>query len=204
MKPQRFLILVQEHLSHNLWKGRSCCSFTGSLKLHTLLAKQPLATHRLPESHWCCVLVSLSLMPAESRVTWPLNLGSPWKLWAKKDPSGFLDTSKIRRGLWIQLLLLRHSQSPPNLLCCYLLVFFCVSGLQDSDSPRHSTASNSSNLSSPPSPVSPHKTKSLSLESSDHVSWDSWTASAFRFGITSACCPHGCPLHLLQFSPSSS
>ncbi|XP_075563014.1 serine/threonine-protein kinase MRCK alpha isoform X5 [Pelecanus crispus] len=45
--------------------------------------------------------------------------------------------------------------------------------LQDSDSPRHSTASNSSNLSSPPSPVSPHKTKSLSLESSDHVSWDS-------------------------------
>ncbi|XP_068088901.1 serine/threonine-protein kinase MRCK alpha isoform X3 [Hyperolius riggenbachi] len=43
---------------------------------------------------------------------------------------------------------------------------------QDSDSPRHSTASNSSNLSSPPSPVSPHKTKSSSLESSDHVSWD--------------------------------
>uniref|UniRef100_A0A8C3XE25 Serine/threonine-protein kinase MRCK alpha n=1 Tax=Cyanoderma ruficeps TaxID=181631 RepID=A0A8C3XE25_9PASS len=39
---------------------------------------------------------------------------------------------------------------------------------EDSDSPRHSTASNSSNLSSPPSPVSPHKTKSLSLESSDH------------------------------------
>ncbi|XP_073484398.1 serine/threonine-protein kinase MRCK alpha isoform X3 [Aquarana catesbeiana] len=43
---------------------------------------------------------------------------------------------------------------------------------EDSDSPRHSTASNSSNLSSPPSPVSPHKTKSSSLESSDHVSWD--------------------------------
>ncbi|XP_042301869.1 serine/threonine-protein kinase MRCK alpha [Sceloporus undulatus] len=43
---------------------------------------------------------------------------------------------------------------------------------EDSDSPRHSTASNSSNLSSPPSPTSPHKTKSLSLESSDHVSWD--------------------------------
>uniref|UniRef100_A0A8C0UZI0 Serine/threonine-protein kinase MRCK alpha n=1 Tax=Cyanistes caeruleus TaxID=156563 RepID=A0A8C0UZI0_CYACU len=41
---------------------------------------------------------------------------------------------------------------------------------EDSDSPRHSTASNSSNLSSPPSPVSPHKTKSLSLESSDHGS----------------------------------
>ncbi|KAI6072100.1 Serine/threonine-protein kinase MRCK alpha isoform X3 [Aix galericulata] len=40
---------------------------------------------------------------------------------------------------------------------------------EDSDSPRHSTASNSSNLSSPPSPVSPHKTKSLSLESSDHI-----------------------------------
>ncbi|XP_027568800.2 serine/threonine-protein kinase MRCK alpha isoform X4 [Pipra filicauda] len=39
---------------------------------------------------------------------------------------------------------------------------------EDSDSPRHSTASNSSNLSSPPSPISPHKTKSLSLESSDH------------------------------------
>ncbi|XP_074118695.1 serine/threonine-protein kinase MRCK alpha isoform X9 [Sminthopsis crassicaudata] len=44
---------------------------------------------------------------------------------------------------------------------------------EDSDSPRHSTASNSSNLSSPPSPISPHKTKSLSLESTDHVSWDS-------------------------------
>ncbi|XP_053162979.1 serine/threonine-protein kinase MRCK alpha isoform X7 [Hemicordylus capensis] len=40
---------------------------------------------------------------------------------------------------------------------------------EDSDSPRHSTASNSSNLSSPPSPISPHKTKSLSLESSDHA-----------------------------------
>lgn len=26
MKPQRFLILVQEHLDHNLWKCRSCCS----------------------------------------------------------------------------------------------------------------------------------------------------------------------------------
>ncbi|XP_060101763.1 serine/threonine-protein kinase MRCK alpha isoform X11 [Heteronotia binoei] len=43
---------------------------------------------------------------------------------------------------------------------------------EDSDSPRHSTASNSSNLSSPPSPISPHKNKNLSLESSDHVSWD--------------------------------
>ncbi|XP_059797295.1 serine/threonine-protein kinase MRCK alpha isoform X8 [Balaenoptera ricei] len=43
---------------------------------------------------------------------------------------------------------------------------------EDSDSPRHSTASNSSNLSSPPSPVSPRKTKSLSLESADRGSWD--------------------------------
>ncbi|KAK6489638.1 serine/threonine-protein kinase MRCK alpha-like [Huso huso] len=43
---------------------------------------------------------------------------------------------------------------------------------EDSDSPRHSTASNSSNLSSPPSPVSPHKTKSLSLGSTDHVGWE--------------------------------
>ncbi|XP_021573885.1 serine/threonine-protein kinase MRCK alpha isoform X6 [Carlito syrichta] len=43
---------------------------------------------------------------------------------------------------------------------------------EDSDSPRHSTASNSSNLSSPPSPVSPQKTKSLSLESTDRGSWD--------------------------------
>uniref|UniRef100_A0A8C9I3L5 CDC42 binding protein kinase alpha n=1 Tax=Piliocolobus tephrosceles TaxID=591936 RepID=A0A8C9I3L5_9PRIM len=43
---------------------------------------------------------------------------------------------------------------------------------EDSDSPRHSTASNSSNLSSPPSPVSPRKTKSLSLESTDRRSWD--------------------------------
>ncbi|XP_004605489.2 serine/threonine-protein kinase MRCK alpha isoform X15 [Sorex araneus] len=43
---------------------------------------------------------------------------------------------------------------------------------EDSDSPRHSTASNSSNLSSPPSPVSPRKTKSLSLESAERSSWD--------------------------------
>ncbi|KAM4861860.1 serine/threonine-protein kinase MRCK alpha isoform 9-T9 [Thomomys bottae] len=43
---------------------------------------------------------------------------------------------------------------------------------EDSDSPRHSTASNSSNLSSPPSPASPRKTKSLSLESTDRGGWD--------------------------------
>ncbi|KTF97915.1 hypothetical protein cypCar_00004443 [Cyprinus carpio] len=42
----------------------------------------------------------------------------------------------------------------------------------DSDSPRHSTASNSSTFSSPPSPASPHKTKSLSLESTDRTVWD--------------------------------
>ncbi|XP_062858122.1 serine/threonine-protein kinase MRCK alpha [Trichomycterus rosablanca] len=39
-----------------------------------------------------------------------------------------------------------------------------LSKMKDSDSPRHSTASNSSTFSSPPSPASPHKTKSLSLE----------------------------------------
>ncbi|XP_049632347.1 serine/threonine-protein kinase MRCK alpha isoform X4 [Suncus etruscus] len=44
--------------------------------------------------------------------------------------------------------------------------------VEDSDSPRHSTASNSSNLSSPPSPMSPRKTKSLSLESAERSSWD--------------------------------
>uniref|UniRef100_UPI003AAF9DE2 serine/threonine-protein kinase MRCK alpha isoform X7 n=1 Tax=Centroberyx gerrardi TaxID=166262 RepID=UPI003AAF9DE2 len=43
---------------------------------------------------------------------------------------------------------------------------------EDSDSPRHSTASNSSTFSSPPSPASPHKTKSLSLESTDRMGWD--------------------------------
>ncbi|XP_042633923.1 serine/threonine-protein kinase MRCK alpha-like isoform X5 [Cyprinus carpio] len=43
---------------------------------------------------------------------------------------------------------------------------------EDSDSPRHSTASNSSTFSSPPSPASPHKTKSLSLESTDRTVWD--------------------------------
>ncbi|MEQ2311009.1 Serine/threonine-protein kinase MRCK alpha, partial [Ameca splendens] len=43
---------------------------------------------------------------------------------------------------------------------------------EDSDSPRHSTASNSSTFSSPPSPSSPHKTKSLSLESTDRMGWD--------------------------------
>lgn len=45
---------------------------------------------------------------------------------------------------------------------------------QDSDSPRHSTASNSSTFSSPPSPSSPHKTKSLSLESTDRAGWETW------------------------------
>ncbi|XP_066553495.1 serine/threonine-protein kinase MRCK alpha isoform X2 [Amia ocellicauda] len=43
---------------------------------------------------------------------------------------------------------------------------------EDSDSPRHSTASNSSNLSSPPSPASPHKTKTLSLESTERLGWE--------------------------------
>ncbi|XP_053365255.1 serine/threonine-protein kinase MRCK alpha isoform X4 [Clarias gariepinus] len=47
------------------------------------------------------------------------------------------------------------------------------SRIKDSDSPRHSTASNSSNLSSPPSPSSPHKSKSLSLERSEHPGWES-------------------------------
>ncbi|XP_066525091.1 serine/threonine-protein kinase MRCK alpha isoform X2 [Hoplias malabaricus] len=43
---------------------------------------------------------------------------------------------------------------------------------EDSDSPRHSTASNSSNLSSPPSPSSPLKTKSHSLGRSEHPDWE--------------------------------
>ncbi|XP_016381909.1 serine/threonine-protein kinase MRCK alpha isoform X5 [Sinocyclocheilus rhinocerous] len=47
-----------------------------------------------------------------------------------------------------------------------------LSKMKDSDSPRHSTASNSSTFSSPPSPASPHKTKSLSLESTDRTGWD--------------------------------
>lgn len=52
------------------------------------------------------------------------------------------------------------------------LLLFLLLLLQDSDSPRHSTASNSSTFSSPPSPASPHKTKSLSLESTDRMGWD--------------------------------
>ncbi|XP_034382879.1 serine/threonine-protein kinase MRCK alpha isoform X1 [Cyclopterus lumpus] len=47
-----------------------------------------------------------------------------------------------------------------------------LSKMKDSDSPRHSTASNSSTFSSPPSPASPHKAKSLSLESTDRMGWD--------------------------------
>ncbi|XP_076835212.1 serine/threonine-protein kinase MRCK alpha-like [Brachyhypopomus gauderio] len=43
---------------------------------------------------------------------------------------------------------------------------------EDSDSPRHSTASNSSNLSSPPSPSSPHKNKTRSLDRSVHLGWE--------------------------------
>ncbi|XP_026085925.1 serine/threonine-protein kinase MRCK alpha-like isoform X7 [Carassius auratus] len=46
------------------------------------------------------------------------------------------------------------------------------SKLKDSDSPRHSTASNSSNLSSPPSPSSSHKSKTRSLERSEHQGWE--------------------------------
>ncbi|XP_056284948.1 serine/threonine-protein kinase MRCK alpha isoform X3 [Pseudoliparis swirei] len=47
-----------------------------------------------------------------------------------------------------------------------------LSKMKDSDSPRHSTASNSSTFSSPPSPASPHKAKSLSLESTERMGWD--------------------------------
>ncbi|XP_059375880.1 serine/threonine-protein kinase MRCK alpha isoform X4 [Carassius carassius] len=43
---------------------------------------------------------------------------------------------------------------------------------EDSDSPRHSTASNSSNLSGPPSPTSPHKSKTQSLERGEHLGWE--------------------------------
>ncbi|XP_056112030.1 serine/threonine-protein kinase MRCK alpha isoform X5 [Rhinichthys klamathensis goyatoka] len=43
---------------------------------------------------------------------------------------------------------------------------------EDSDSPRHSTASNSSNLSSPPSPSPPHKSKTQSLERGQHLGWE--------------------------------
>lgn len=148
--------------------------------------------------------MSVAVTPAESKVLWPLTLKSPQirKFWAKKICSIF----EHRQNMWRPLnpvTCCSATLSFSNFLSCYSLVLFCVFGLQDSDSPRHSTASNSSNLSSPPSPISPHKTKSLSLESSDHVSWDSWTASAFRFDITAACWPHGCPLHLFQFSPSS-
>ncbi|KAI7804951.1 putative serine/threonine-protein kinase MRCK alpha-like [Triplophysa rosa] len=43
---------------------------------------------------------------------------------------------------------------------------------EDSDSPRHSTASNSSNLSSPPSPPTPNKSKTRSLDRRDHLGWE--------------------------------
>lgn len=43
---------------------------------------------------------------------------------------------------------------------------------EDSDSPRHSTASNSSNLSSPPSPSSPQKSKTRSLDRRDRLGWE--------------------------------
>lgn len=56
----------------------------------------------------------------------------------------------------------------------YSIDFFPFVFLQDSDSPRHSTASNSSTFSSPPSPASPHKTKSLSLENTDRMGWETW------------------------------
>lgn len=61
--------------------------------------------------------------------------------------------------------------SSPSLPCSSLFLLLLLL-LQDSDSPRHSTASNSSTFSSPPSPASPHKTKSLSLESTDRMGWD--------------------------------
>lgn len=65
------------------------------------------------------------------------------------------------------------SLSLPSSLTVFLPVLLFPFSLQDSDSPRHSTASNSSTFSSPPSPASPHKTKSLSLESTDRMTgWD--------------------------------
>lgn len=45
--------------------------------------------------------------------------------------------------------------------------------LQDSDSTRHSTPSNSSNPSSPPSPNSPHRNQ-ITLDGLDHSTCDAW------------------------------
>lgn len=78
-----------------------------------------------------------------------------------------------------------------TVLCCNVLfnvVFIFFSNPQDSDSPRHSTASNSSNLSSPPSPSSPHKSKSQSLERSEHPGWETWGWSQHCHPLTHPAC----------------
>uniref|UniRef100_H3CWH0 Serine/threonine-protein kinase MRCK alpha n=1 Tax=Tetraodon nigroviridis TaxID=99883 RepID=H3CWH0_TETNG len=77
----------------------------------------------------------------------PPSSSSPWLAWPPASPSE--KTPDLKRALRTLL-----------------------SKMKDSDSPRHSTASNSSTFSSPPSPASPHKTKSLSLESTDRMAWD--------------------------------
>lgn len=67
---------------------------------------------------------------------------------------------------------------------------------QDSDSPRHSTASNSSTFSSPPSPSSPHKSKSLSLESTDRAGWETWWTR--RSQTLCPVCPPQCSSPFIQ------
>eukprot|EP00064_Thunnus_orientalis_P007655 superscaffoldBa00000862_g7677 len=84
--------------------------------------------------------------PSMLSVGWALSLNSPLQ-WQAVSPSE--KTPDLKRALRTLL-----------------------SKMKDSDSPRHSTASNSSTFSSPPSPASPHKTKSLSLESTDRMGWD--------------------------------
>lgn len=155
-------------------KGRSCCSSQATWSCTLRLMKRPSVMCKLRESHRCCTLVPASVMPTVSSRFDSLLL----------IPTPLPRNSEQRKFLHI----FGHKQNmcrPLNpVTCCsdtqshsgFVLLLtgvLPVSWLQDSDSPRHSTASNSSNLSSPPSPVSPHKTKSLSLESSDHVSWDS-------------------------------
>lgn len=93
-----------------------------SLKLYALLPGGPQqhADAGIPQ------VPCLSVVPAESRVIWPLALKSlqTRKSWAKKNPSVLLDTSKV--PVESSHVLLRHPESRSNLLSWHLLVFCCL------------------------------------------------------------------------------
>ncbi|KAK5903906.1 hypothetical protein CgunFtcFv8_007648 [Champsocephalus gunnari] len=135
---------------------RSHCDFWAT---STRLPSHPILLPRQPGRSMFCPIPCLPLRP-HSAVPRPLAPPSPGML-------------SVGRALSVNSPLQWQAVSPsektPDLKRALRTL---LSKMKDSDSPRHSTASNSSTFSSPPSPASPHKAKSLSLESTDRMGWD--------------------------------